>query len=284
MKINEITNFLRYALGGEKPKDDPMRHVGEVASKAYTQLMALLKQNNVDLRTVNSQQFGDMLQQWTEQFMASGDPRNEQPYILAGIKRVSIPGLINNNSIRDYLLQASEARARAKVNVAKQIPGTDQQTTQTRSSVPGLSLVKGFSDPDDEIILRYNGKDFIIDERTGQWVIEQGQAINSKFQSVFYKEAGALAPDNNELMRGFQTYTHIQPTGAQPQSQQSATQQQQGPLAGTGITVVQSSPLVLQYKKQDYALDNRNQWVNIVNGKPVNSALAQYLQAQADKL
>ena len=99
----------------------------------------------------------------------------------------------------------------------------------------------------------------------------------------FYKEAGALAPDNNELMRGFQKYSNIQPTSAQPAARQP-TQQQQGPLAGTGVTVVQSSPLVLQYKKQDYALDNRDQWVNIVNGKPVNSALAQYLQAQADKL
>jgi hypothetical protein len=283
MKINEITNFLRYALTGEKPKDDPMRHIGAVGSKAYKDLMTLLQQNKVDLRTVNAQQFGGMLRQWTEQYMASGDPANEQPYIISAIQHLQLPGLINNNSIRDYLTQAAEARARAKVNVGKQLPGVGQQNTQVKSSVPGLALVKGQLDPDDEVILRYNGKDYIIDEQTGQWVNEQGQAVNSKFQRTFYKEAGALAPNNNELLQGFQIYSNIQPgsTGQQSGSQQS---QQQAPLTGTGVTVVQSSPLVLQYRKQDFALTNRGIWVNVMNGKPANRVLSQFLQAQADKL
>jgi hypothetical protein len=280
MKINEITNFLRYALTGEKPKDDPIRHIGAVGSKAYKDLMNLLNQNNVDLRTVNAQQFGGMLRQWTEQYMASGDPANEQPYIISAIQHLQLPGLINNNSIRDYLTQAAEARARAKVNVGKQLPGLGQQNTQVKSSIPGLVLVKGQLDPDDEVILRYNGKDYIIDEQTGQWINEQGQPVNSKFQSVFYKEAGALAPNNNELLQGFKIYSNIQPGST---GQQSAPQQQ-APLTGTGVSVIQSSPLILQYRKQDFALTNNGNWVNVMNGKPVNTALAQFLQAQADKL
>jgi hypothetical protein len=294
MKINEIA-FLKNMF---RPADDPMRHIGEVGSKAYKQLMSLLQQNKVDLRTVNSQQFSNMLRQWTEQYMAGGDSAQEKPYIISAIQRLHVPGLINNNSIRDYLLQAAEVRAQAKVNVAKQLPGIGpQQNTQVRASIAGLSLVRGQNDPDDEVILRYNGKDYTIDDSTGEWVNERGQPLNSKFQRTFYKEAGALAPNNLELIQGLQTYSNIPLPGAGPQQQQPASQQQQqstqqqqpapqqqAPLANTGVTVVQSSPLVLQYKKQDFALTNNGNWVNVMNGRPVNTALAQFLQAQADKL
>jgi len=296
MKINEITNFLKYALTGEKPKDDPMRHISAVGSKAYKQLIDVLQQNKVDLRTVNAQQFGSMLRHWTEQYMASGDSAKEQPAIIQAIKNLQLPGLINNNSIRDYLMQAAEVRARAKVNVAKQLPGLGQQSTQPRSSVAGLSLIRGQNDPNDEVILRYNGKDYTIDDSTGEWVNEQGRPLNSKFQRTFYKEAGALAPNNLELIQGLVTYSGSPKnppsptTSPQQQSQQSAPQQQpaspqqQGPLANTGVTVVQSSPLVLQYRKQDFALTNNGNWVNVMNGKAANLALSQFLQAQADKL
>lgn len=72
---------------------------------------------------------------------------------------------------------------------------------------------------------------------------------------------------------------------AQPQPTQSrAPQSAEGPLSGTGVTVVQSSPLVLKYKKHDFQLADNGQWVDIFRGKPVNPALANHLQTQADKL
>jgi hypothetical protein len=265
-----------------------MRHIGEVGNKAYQQLMGLLQQNRVDLRTVNAQQFGDMLQQWTEQYMAGGDPANEKPYILAGIQRVRLPQLINNNSIRDYLTQAAEARARAKTEVGKQLPM--QQQTQVKSSVPGLSLVKGASDPDDEIILRYNGKDFIIDEQSGRWINEQGQAVNSKFQSVFYKEAGTLAPDNNELKQGFMTYSNIQQPGVQQpstQQQQPATRQPSPTVTPNGVQILnlasrnavsgRQTPTRVRYKNQDYVLSDTGVWTNMINGKAIPQGLSDFL-------
>jgi len=100
---------------------------------------------------------------------------------------------------------------------------------------------------------------------------------------MFYDAAFRAAPKNIELASGKRAWdvTKAKPAAATTPSQTAVPL---GPLTGTGVSVLHSSPLVLQYEKQDYMLDPQDQWVNVVNGRAVNTSLAQFLQAQADKL
>ena len=51
-----------------------------------------------------------------------------------------------------------------------------------------------------------------------------------------------------------------------------------------GFTVVSSSPIVLRYRKRDYALNDRDQWVQLPGSRPVNSTMADLLNKELGKL
>lgn len=51
-----------------------------------------------------------------------------------------------------------------------------------------------------------------------------------------------------------------------------------------GFTVVSSSPIVLRYRKRDYALNDRDQWVQLPGNRPVNPTMASLLNKELGKL
>jgi hypothetical protein len=157
-----------------------------------------------------------------------------------------------------------------------------KQAAKNKTPAYNVQIIRGAGNAHESMLLLVGSNHYTIDTATGQWVDEQDSPLSAKLQDICYDAALKLAPKNIELLAGKQAWdvTKTKPIRSTPTS----TSVPLGPLAGTGVTVIHSSPLVLQYKKQDFMLNPQDQWVNVVNGKAVNPALAQFLQAQADKL
>jgi hypothetical protein len=157
-----------------------------------------------------------------------------------------------------------------------------KQAAKNKTSAYDVKVIRGAGNPHEGMVLLMGADHYTINLSTGQWVDEHDSPLSAKFQDMFYDAGLKAAPKNVELLAGKQAWDV---TKTKPASSTSTpTSVPTGPLIGTGVTVIHSSPLVLQYKKQDFMLNPQDQWVNVVNGKAVNPALAQFLQAQADKL
>ena len=161
-----------------------------------------------------------------------------------------------------------------------------KQAAKNKTPPYDIKVIRGAGNVNEGMILLMGVDHYSIDLSTGQWVDEHDHPLSAKFQEMFYDVALRAAPKNIELASGKRAWdvTKAKPAATTPSAASTQTAVPLGPLTGTGVTVIHSSPLVLQYKKQDYMLDPQDQWVNVVNGRAVNTALAQFLQAQADKL
>jgi hypothetical protein len=157
-----------------------------------------------------------------------------------------------------------------------------KQAAKNKTPAYNVQIIRGAGNAHEPMLLLLGSDYYTIDTATGQWVDDHDSPLSAKLQDMCYDAALKAAPKNVELLAGKQAWdvTKTKPATSTPTTTSVPT----GPLAGTGVTVIHSSPLVLQYKKQDFMLDPQDQWVNVVNGKAVNPALAQFLQAQADKL
>ena len=79
-----------------------------------------------------------------------------------------------------------------------------------------------------------------------------------------------------------------QQTAAKPQ-----TAPTKAPESAGGVTLVrtagrdsggQPTPTVVTYKKQQFALMDDGRWLNVINGKTVNTALASFLQTELESI
>lgn len=171
-----------------------------------------------------------------------------------------------------------------KVGTTAQIAAYQaKQAAKNRTSAYNVEVIKGAGNPNENMLILLGTEHYTIDPQTGQWVDDHDSPLSAKLQDVCYAAARQAAPKNIELLSGKQAWD-ITKTKPVTRSTSATTSVPTGPLVGTGVTVIHSSPLVLQYKKQDFMLNPQDQWVNVVNGKAVNPALAQFLQAQADRL
>ena len=158
-----------------------------------------------------------------------------------------------------------------------------KQAAKNKTPAYNIQVIRGAGNAHESMLLLLGSDHYTIDTTTGRWVDEHDSPLSAKLQNMCYDAALKAAPKNIELLAGKQAWD-VTKTKAPTTSTPTSTSAPTGPLTGTGVTVIHSSPLVLQYKKQDFMLNPSDQWVNVVNGKAVNPALAQFLQAQADRL
>jgi hypothetical protein len=159
-----------------------------------------------------------------------------------------------------------------------------KQAAKNKTPAYNVQIIRGAGNPHENMLVVLGSDHYTIDTATGRWVDEQDTPLSAKLQDICYDAALKSAPKNIELLAGKQAWDVTKTSPPTTSTPTTPTSVPTGGLTGTGVTVIHSSPLVLQYKKQNYMLNPQDQWVNVINGKTVNPALDAFLQAVYAKL
>lgn len=124
-------------------------------------------------------------------------------------------------------------------------------------------------------------------------------AINDTTIRQYIKDATeARNSAKEETKSGLPTLSNktARPTATAPAQQAAAkprTAPTKAPESAGGVTLIrtagrdaggQPTPTVVTYKKQQYALMDDGRWLNVINGKTVNTALASFLQTELESI
>jgi len=88
----------------------------------------------------------------------------------------------------------------------------------------------------------------------------------------------------NQVDKMMATQQAAQPAAQEPAAAVPAATQQPAAALPTDVTVVSSSPIVLRYRNQDFALTDSDRWVKFGSNKLASPEMEAYLTRQLEKL
>lgn len=151
----------------------------------------------------------------------------------------------------------------------------DKQSGNLQQASSDASIVS-----DDPVILGYKGQNYSLDSNTGKWQNDQGQYPIQASQLFLHKQADLLFHASPEWRSAYEKF---QNSGQTPSG---ATATPGGATTGAskmapGVTVVNTEPLILQVRKQNYYIGNTGKWHKWGSSKPVDETIGAFLDQQA---
>jgi len=259
--VGTVAQRAAYTNKIKQTQNAKARAKANLPAAAFAEFNNALKQNNINLQ--NPQSFDpasitNYLKSFAENYFAVGDEyhnKNQQEAIEAGVRQelnqMPLPTTINNISVQDYLEKANTERT----SIINQV---DKMMVSQKTSSPSDRMQAAMANQPDAVLK--NALGFFLKEKNPNPEVR-----------------AAITQIGNELVRrGFGR--NQQPAPAPAASQQPAT------ALPTDVTVVSSSPIVLRYRNQDFALTDSDRWVRFGSDKLASPEMEAYLTRQLEKL
>jgi hypothetical protein len=259
--VGTVAQRAAYTNKIKQTQNAKARAKANLSAAAFAEFNNALKQNNINLQ--NPQSFDpasitNYLKSFAENYFAVGDEyhNNNQlatDTIEAGVRQalnqIPLPTTINNISVQDYLEKANTRRTSI-------IDIVDKRMAIEKSASPSDLMQTAMANQSDAVL--NNALGFFLKEKNPNPEVR-----------------AAITQIGNELVRrGFSR--NQQPAPA-------ASQQPAGALSAD-VTVVSSSPVVLRYRNQDFALTDSDRWVRFGSNKLASPEMEAYLTRQLEKL
>ena len=261
--VGTVAQRAAYANKIKQTQNAKARAKANLSAAAFAEFNNALKQNNINLQ--NPQSFDpasitNYLKSFAENYFAVGDEyhnKNQQEAIEAGVRQelnqMPLPTTINNISVQDYLEKANTVRT----SIINQV---DKMMVSQKTSSPSDRMQAVMASQPDAVLKN---------------------ALNRLSQQTnpTPEVQAAITEIETELVRrGFSRNQQPAPAPAPAASQQPAT------ALPADVTVVSSSPIVLRYRNQDFALTDSDRWARFGSNKLASPEMEAYLTRQLEKL
>jgi len=260
--VGTVAQRAAYTNKIKQTQNAKARAKANLPAAAFAEFNNALKQNNINLQ--NPQSFDpasitDYLKSFAENYFAVGDEyhttQEQQEAIRDGVKQalnqIPLSTTINNISVQDYLEKANTKRT----SIINQV---DKMMVAQKTSSPSDRMQAAMANQPDAVLK--NALGFFLKEKNP----------NSEVRAAIKEIEAEL------VRRGFGR-------NQQPAPAPTASQQPAGALP-TDVTVVSSSPIVLRYRNQDFALTDSDRWVRFGSNKLASPEMEAYLTRQLEKL
>ena len=268
-RVGTSNQIAQYDLKqADKKFKQQQQIMGQLGDKAAQEFTIQLRNRGIDISKANSfnpQEIQAEMKFFAQEYFGSDTDKVVSAYVKHKIDDEPIPTTINPTTINSYFNEVNKFRTEATANRYKAATHVALMRQMQQDKEAQADIVNR---ADQQVQVDQLVAQIKSDESRLNQILKTGQDASAIAQKV----AG-----NKKLLQ--QLMGQVPDTPATPTATQDI-----GPLGGTGVSVVQSSPITLRYKKQDFVLDNNGNWYNVMSGKAANPALAQFLQAQADKL
>jgi hypothetical protein len=259
--VGTVAQRAAYTNKIKQTQNAKARANANLPAAAFAEFNNALKQNNINLQ--NPQSFDpasitNYLKSFAENYFAVGDEyhnKNQQEAIEAGVRQelnqMPLPRTINNISVQDYLEKANTERT----SIINQV---DKMMVSQKTSSPSDRMQAAMANQPDAVLK--NALDLFLKEKNP----------NPEVRAAITEIEAEL------VRRGFSR--NQQPAPAPAASQQPAA------ALPADVTVVSSSPIVLRYRNQDFALTDSDRWVRFGSNKLASPEMEAYLTRQLEKL
>ena len=261
--VGTVAQRAAYTNKMKQTQNAKARAKTNLPAAAFAEFNNALKQNNINLQ--NPQSFDpasitNYLKSFAENYFAVGDEyhnKNQQEAIEAGVRQelnqMPLPTTINNISVQDYLEKANTVRT----SIINQV---DKMMVSQKTSSPSDRMQAVMANQPDAVLKN---------------------ALNRLSQQTnpTPEVQAAITEIETELVRrGLSRNQQPAPAPAPVASQQPAA------ALPADVTVVSSSPIVLRYRNQDFALTDSDRWVRFGSNKLASPEMEAYLTRQLEKL
>ena len=250
---------------------------------ATEEFLNSLRQHGVDITRKGSFDPAEIQQElkyFAEHFFGSDRDKVISQYVMHEIEAAPLPNQINPTTIQQYLETINQHRTAAITNrfrAARTVSMHNQAAQEKEIATKAQQQV------DLEKIIAQIKKDQ-----------ETAAAEKNRYGQMSADIAKRLITNKKlyQDMTGQQAPSFEQPAQAQQTAQQPA-QAQQLPTTPAGVQLIRNAstdrqgrptPTVVRYRRQDFGLLDDGRWINIMNGKPIPTALASFLQHELESI